>query len=133
MTQACPWLVPELAEVKRGNGHESFRIVPGGPITYEDQEGDESLTTVSGGRWKISATNRKAGRGLSVSFLLADELREWLSFAPWSALYYTTMARADAQIWAISNQGDDKSVVLQQLRDAALADWDPSPRARRGP
>ena len=126
MIQACPYLAADLAEIKRGNGQESFRVVPGGPVTYEDQDGDESLTLASGGRYKIAATNRKAGRGLSVDFLMADELREWLSFQAWSALYYTTMARPDAQIWATSNQGDDKSVVLGQLRDAALAARDPS-------
>lgn len=125
MIQASPYLAADLAEVRRGNGQESFRVAPP-PITYEDTDGDESLTLDGGGRYKIAATNRKAGRGLSVDFLLADELREWLSFAPWSALYYTTMARPDAQIWAVSNQGDDKSVVLQQLRDAALAGRDPS-------
>lgn len=126
MIEACPWLAADLAEVKRGNGQESFRVVPGGPITYADDETDESVTLSGGGRYKIASNTRKAGRGLAVDFLMADELREWLSFAPWSALYYTTMARPDAQIWATSNQGDDRSIVLHQLRDAALAERDPS-------
>src|SRR6266545_4717565 len=36
------------------------------------------------------------------------------------------MARDNAQLWAMSNAGDDESVVLNQLRDAALAGRDPS-------
>jgi hypothetical protein len=36
------------------------------------------------------------------------------------------MARPRAQIWAMSNAGDDESVVLNQLRDAALTGRDDS-------
>src|SRR5262245_58763474 len=36
------------------------------------------------------------------------------------------MARANAQTWAMSNAGDDESVVLNQLREAALSGRDPS-------
>src|SRR5690606_7765235 len=36
------------------------------------------------------------------------------------------LARANGQIWAISNAGDDQSVVLNHLRDAALSGRDPS-------
>jgi len=126
MIESCPYLAADLAEVKRGNGQESFRILPADPLTYEDVDGDESLTLHGGGRWKITANSRRAGRGLAVTFLLTDELREWLSFSSWSALYYTTIAQSDAQIWAVTNEGDDKSVVLHQLYDAALAERDES-------
>jgi len=75
-------------------------------------------------RYLIRATNRKAGRGLSIDELNIDELREQRSWDAWAALSATTMARPNAQTWCMSNAGDDESVVLNQLRDAALAAMD---------
>lgn len=120
----CQFLAEDLAQVRKAAGDEWFRVA--GDIGYDDDEGDESFTLGGGGRYKIAASNRKAGRGLSVDELNIDELREWHSFAPWSALYYTTMARPEAQIWCMSNAGDDRSVVLNQLRESALSGRDPS-------
>jgi Terminase large subunit, ATPase domain len=88
--------------------------------------GDEWFKLSSGGRYKIAASNRRAGRGLSIDELTIDELREQRSWDAWSALSKTTMARANAQTWCMSNAGDDESVVLNQLRDAALSGRDPS-------
>jgi hypothetical protein len=105
--QSCPDLAAELDTVRRVNGDEWFRLA-------------------GGGRYKIAAANRSAGRGLSIDELNFDELREQRSWDAWSALSKTTMARASAQIWAMSNAGDDESVVLNQLREAALAGTDPS-------
>lgn len=88
--------------------------------------GEQSLALESGARYRITAATRSAGRGLSVDQLNLDEVREWRSWEPWSALSKTTMARANGQCWAISNQGDDESVVLNHLREAALSGRDPS-------
>lgn len=130
--QGCPDLAGDLDQVRRVNGDEWFRLgqdleVAGDrEINYEDDDLDESLTLEGGGRYKIAASNRKAGRGLSVDELNIDELREQRNWQAWSALSKTTMARSDAQIWCMSNAGDDESVVLNQLRDAALSGRDPS-------
>lgn len=132
--EASPDLSEELAQVRRVNGDEWFKLAAslggGDPdareIGYEDDELDESLTLAGGGRYKIAASNRKAGRGLSIDELNIDELREQRNWAAWSALSKTTMARPDAQIWCMSNAGDDESVVLNQLREAALSGRDPS-------
>jgi hypothetical protein len=121
----CPDLASELVTVRRASGDEWFKVADA-EIDYEDQDGDESLTLAGSGRYKIAASNRKAGRGLSVDELTIDELREWQSWAPWSALSKTTMARPNGQTWAMSNAGDDGSVVLNQLRDAGLSGRDPS-------
>jgi phage terminase large subunit-like protein len=102
-----PDLRPELEQVRRVNGDEQFRLT-------------------SGSRYKIAASNRSAGRGLSIDELNIDELREQRNWDAWSALSKTTMARRNSQIWAMSNAGDDESVVLNQLRDAALSGRDPS-------
>lgn len=88
--------------------------------------GDEWFRVRTGSRYKIAASNRSAGRGLSIGELNIDELREQRSWDAWSALSKTTMAVADSQIWAMSNAGDDQSVVLNQLRDAAISGRDPS-------
>ncbi len=88
--------------------------------------GDEHLALDGGRRWKISAANRRAGRGLSVDFLLMDELREQRTWDAWSALSKTTMARGDGMTFGISNAGDDESVVLNHLREAALTGNDPT-------
>ncbi|MGW3992215.1 terminase [Amycolatopsis sp. NPDC004772] len=88
--------------------------------------GEQYFGLVDGGRYKISAATRSAGRGLSVDHLTLDEIREHRDFLAWSALSKTTTARPNAQIWAISNAGDRFSVVLNQLRDAALNETDPT-------
>jgi hypothetical protein len=88
--------------------------------------GDERFWLRNGARYLIKAANRRAGRGYSIDEVTIDELRTQTDWAAWSAISKTTMARPDAQLWAMSNAGDDESVVLNQLRDAALAGRDPS-------
>lgn len=88
--------------------------------------GDEWLGLTGGRRWKISAANRSAGRGLSVDLLLMDEAREQRSWDAWAALSKTTIARRNGQTWVISNAGDDQSVVLNSLRESAISGKDES-------
>lgn len=133
---ASPDLSEDLDQVRRVNGDEWFRLKTEldargeypdeRELNYDDDDLDESLTLAGGGRYKIAASNRKAGRGLSVDELNIDELREQRNWQAWSALSKTTMARPESQIWCMSNAGDDDSVVLNQLRDAALSGRDPS-------
>ena len=89
--------------------------------------GKKSLELTTGERYKVKASSRRAGRGLSGDLVLLDELREHQSWDAWGALTKTTMARAEAMIWALSNAGDATSVVLRYLRKmahAALGDPD---------
>lgn len=89
--------------------------------------GKKSLELKTGQRYKVKAANRRAGRGLSGDLILLDELREHQSWDSWAAVTKTTMARADAQVWALSNAGDAASIVLRYLRKmahAALGDPD---------
>ena len=95
-------------------------------LTVRNVNGDEWFKVASGGRYKISAANRDAGRGLSVNELNIDELRSQRNWDAWSSLSKLVMAVPDAQIWAMSNAGDDESVVLNQLRESALAERDPT-------
>jgi hypothetical protein len=85
-----------------------------------------SLVLQDGSRYRITAANDKAGRGLSVDLLILDELRTHKDTAAWAALANTTMARPNSIIVAISNAGDDNSVVLNNLRAEALSRTDPT-------
>lgn len=84
--------------------------------------GEQCLTLKSGARYRICATTRGAGRGLAVDMLILDELREQRDWDSWSALSKTIIARPRGQIVCITNQGDGESVVLNSLREAALAE-----------
>lgn len=88
--------------------------------------GDERFVLTSGAEYQVSTSNRRAGRGRSADLLVLDELREQRDWSAWSALSKTTMARPDGQIWGITSAGDGESVVLNHLREAALAGRDPS-------
>ncbi len=99
-------LARELTDVRRANG-------------------EQTLSTVWGGRYKIAASNRKGGRSLTIDRLVMDELREHSSWDAYNAAVPATNAVAGAQVWMITNQGDDRSVVLNALRDQALEGSDP--------
>src|SRR6266705_2882 len=83
-----------------------------------------SLVLINGARYRITAANDKAVRGLSVDLLILDELRTHHDTDAWAALSNTTMARPNSIIVGISNAGDDNSVVLNELRAGALAGGD---------
>lgn len=87
--------------------------------SYLTANGKESLNLDGRRRYLIKASTRSAGRGLSVDHLTMDEVREQRDWAAWSALSKTIMARANGQIWCLSNAGDEQSVVLNHLRSAA--------------
>lgn len=83
-----------------------------------------SLVLINGARYRITAANDKAGRGLTVDLLILDELRTHHDTDAWAALSNTTMGRPNSIIIGISNAGDDNSVVLNNLRASALAGED---------
>lgn len=90
------------------------------------RNGAKSLEIKLGTEYKVKASTRKAARGLSADLLLLDELREHTNWEAWGAVTKTMMARPQAQAWALSNAGDELSVVLMSLRKKAhLALGDP--------
>jgi hypothetical protein len=100
LVEEVPDLADEIAHVDKTNGKKALRLK-------------------SGERYKVKAANRRAGRGLSGDLILLDELREHTSWDAWGAITKTTMARANAQVWALSNAGDAASVVARYLRRMA--------------
>lgn len=85
----------------------------------------EQTLMVGRSRYKIAASNARGGRSLTVHRLVMDEVREHHDWSAYNAAVPATSAVPDAQIWMISNQGDDRSVVLKSLREQALAETDP--------
>ncbi|MGC4942132.1 hypothetical protein [Kribbella sp. DT2] len=82
--------------------------------------GEEMLTTRWGSQYKFAASNKRAGRSLTIDRLLLDELREHNSFDTWNAAVNAMNAVWDAQVVAISNQGDHSAIVLDSLRLPAI-------------
>ena len=103
--------VPTKGGVRTTNGEVRFTRVP-------DPDDDDPLD--DGGRYMISAANRRGGRTLTIARLILDELREHDSWRPWAASVPATNAVWGSQIIGITNQGDDTSVVLDSLRKSAL-------------
>lgn len=102
MAEDNEWLAPEVAKVRLANG-------------------EQRLTTTSGSRYQIAASTRRGGRGLTIARLMIDELREHRDWNAYNAAIPAMNAVRDAQAWLITNQGDDTSVVLDALRNSALA------------
>ena len=75
--------------------------------------------SLEGSRYKIAASNEEGGRSLTVDRGIADELRQHDSYAAWDALE-PACSPWDAQLWALSNAGSDRSVVLNDLHESAL-------------
>lgn len=82
--------------------------------------GEVTLTTVDGCRYKIAAANDDAGRSLTVHRLILDELRRMFDWTAYNAAIPTMNAVPDAQAWMLSNQGDHRSIVLRSLRKSAI-------------
>ena len=69
-------------------------------------------------RYKITSSTRRGGRGLRADLVILDEVREFRDWEGWSALEKTRRARPTSQLWAVSTEGDEGSVVLNSLAAA---------------
>ncbi len=103
-----------VASVKRGALDTSLTLTP-------RAQGEK------GPRYKIASASRTGARSLSIDLGLADELREHRAkgdsdtgWEAWAALDGATTARANSQVWGLSNAGDDGSIVLNTLRSSAI-------------
>jgi phage terminase large subunit-like protein len=97
-------------------GNDDLAALADKPIKVN---GKKTIRLLTGERYKVKAASRRAGRGLSGDLILLDELREHTSWEAWGAITKTTMARANAMVWALSNAGDAASIVLRYLRKMA--------------
>lgn len=89
--------------------------------------GSEAVKLKNGAQYQIAALSSGGARGDSVSRAILDELREQRGWEGWASLSKTLNGTWNSQLWAISSAGDERSVVLKDLRDSALAalkEWD---------
>lgn len=91
-----------------------------GPRSVRETLGEESFQLLSGPEYLFFANNSRAGRSLTVDRALIDELREHKDWDTWDAAINAMQAVDDAQAVCITNQGDIKAIVLDQLREAAI-------------
>jgi hypothetical protein len=89
------------------------------PRWTRETNGEQESWTLEDARYKIAASNAEGGRSLTISRLILDELRQHHSYASYDAAE-PAASPDDAQIWALSNAGDDRSVVLNDLRGSAV-------------
>lgn len=83
--------------------------------------GQEEIELANGGRYRVAA--KAGGRGWDeVDVLIIDELREMEDFTPIAAASSTQAVSADPLTIYFTNAGDDKSVVLNSVRDRAGKD-----------
>jgi hypothetical protein len=83
--------------------------------------GEQEIICPWGSRYKIAAANEEGGRSLTVDRLIEDELRQHHDWSAHTAANNAMNAVSNAQAWAITNEGDDRAIVLHTLYEAALA------------
>jgi hypothetical protein len=100
--EANRYLAPELDRIKRTIS-------------------EEAIVTTGGVELGFAANNDSAGRSRTVHRALVDEVRQHRSLDCWSAITGAMNAVPDGQIVCISNQGDENAILLDMLRDPAIA------------
>lgn len=86
--------------------------------------GNKFFKLENGAKWKCEAASDDGGRGLTVTDLAFDELRQQRDWSAWAAMTNTTNAVWSAQTIAVSNAGEAKSEVLRSLRAKALEEME---------
>lgn len=109
--------------------HKSVRLAESAPALLaqrgrrwcREANGEQESWTTSGARYKIAPSNDEGGRSLTVHRLVLDELRQHYDYSAWAASVNAGNAVRNFQVWGITNAGSDRSVVLNDLHDAADA------------
>lgn len=81
---------------------------------------DKHIITAEKCIYAIVPAGRGAARGRTVDRLVVDELREQKDRETYDAVVPTMQAMDYAQCWFLSNQGDERSVILNDLFKAAI-------------
>jgi phage terminase large subunit-like protein len=108
--------------IKLAKASEILRdeLLPGPAFGVRKANGQQEFTSAQDCRYKIAASNEEGGRSLTVHRLIEDELRQHYDWSAHEAAENAINAVWDAQAWALSNAGTDRSVVLNSLRAAAI-------------
>lgn len=106
--------------------HKAVRLAESAPALAaqrtrrwtREANGEQESWTSTGARYKIAPSNEEGGRSLTVHRLILDELRQHHDYSAWAASVNAGNAVSRFQVWGITNAGSDRSVVLNDLRDA---------------
>jgi len=82
--------------------------------------GEQTIETPWAARYKIAAANEEGGRSLTINRLIEDEIRQHHNYSAHEAADNAMNAVDDGQAWAISNEGDVRSIVLHDLYESGL-------------
>jgi phage terminase large subunit-like protein len=106
---------------------ETPRLKTGWVQTYSTNGNERILFSINGksAEYRVVAATGDAPRGLSIDFFFVDELRS-IGEDVWAAVEYTTQARANSVILAVSNAGDNRSTILNNLRQRGIENNNPS-------
>jgi len=104
--QANPVLMAKWDKTYSSNGMQRMQFKDGGSIVV------------------LSASDA-APRGRSIELFLVDELLN-IDEDAWAAANFTTIAKPNAVVLTASSAGHKRSIVLNQMRDKAIADKTPS-------
>jgi phage terminase large subunit-like protein len=86
-----------------------------------ESKGSQEIRLKNGNRYLVRANN-SAARGIAaVDSIHMDEIREYESLEVWSSMRYTQMSSLNPQVIVYSNAGHQHSIVLNKLRDRAIA------------
>jgi len=86
-----------------------------------ESKGSQEIRLKSGERYLVRANN-SAARGIAaVDTIYMDEIREYRDMDVWSSMRYTQMSSKNPSLFALSNAGDQHSLVLNKLKDRAHA------------
>lgn len=89
--------------------------------------GSEEIRLQNGANYQIAALSSGGARGDSISRAIFDEAREQRNWDGWAAVSKTLNGTFNSQMWIISSAGDQRSVVLKDVRDAAaeaVGEWE---------
>lgn len=90
------------------------------PTSIRLTVGEECITTNADAQYIFAANSGRAARSTTLHRWICDELREHHNRDCWDSATNAMNAVAGAQTICITNEGDDESIMLDSLRQAAL-------------
>lgn len=107
--------------------YKIFEIIESSPKLFGDlvkkieSKGSQELRLRNGARYLIRANNASARGIAAVDTVHMDEVREYTDDDVWSSMRYAQMSAKNPQLWLYSSAGDQHSIVLNRIREQALA------------
>lgn len=107
--------------------YKIFEIIDSSPklqgelIKKIESKGSQELRLRNGARYLIRANNASARGIAAVDTVHMDEVREYTDDDVWSSMRYAQMSAKNPQLWLYSSAGDQHSLILNRMREQALA------------